>query len=79
MDKKTEKLIPWNIEIKNLSNDKIDKFNSVAQNEEFYFLLNKEIKYEIYIKSEGYNYNVFLFEEKTSQYQNIYLNTMVNL
>ena len=73
LDKKTEKLIPWNIEIKNLSNDKIDKFNSVDQNEEFYFLLNKDIKYEIYVKSEGYNYNVFLFEEKTSQYQNIYL------
>ena len=76
MDKKTEKLIPWNIEIKNLLNDKVDKFNSVDQNEEFYFLLNKDIKYEIYIKSEGYNYNVFLFEEKTSKYQNIYLDTV---
>ena len=73
LDKKTKKQIPWNIEIKNFSTDKIDKSKSKTQNEEFHFLLNRGVKYEIYVKSEGYNYNVFSFDEKTTNSQNIYL------
>ncbi len=73
LDKKTEKSIPWNIEIKNFSKNKIDKFNSINQNEEFHLLLNKGSKYEIYVKSEGYNYNVLSFDKNISQFQNIYL------
>ena len=73
LDKKTKKQIPWNIEIKNFSTDKIDKSKSKTQNEEFNFLLNNGMKYEIYVRSEGYNYNVFSFDEKTPHFQNIYL------
>ena len=73
LDRKTEKQIPWDIEIKNFSTDKIDKFNSKTSNEEFHFLLNSGMKYEIYVKSEGYNYNVFSFNEKISFTKNIYL------
>ena len=73
LDKKTKKQIPWNIEIKNFSTDKMDKSKSKTQNEEFNFLLNNGMKYEIYVRSEGYNYNVFSFDEKTPHFQNIYL------
>ena len=73
LDKKTKKQIPWNIEIKNFSTDKIDSSKSKTQNEEFNFLLNNGTKYEIYVRSEGYNYNVFSFDEKTPHFQNIYL------
>ena len=78
LDKKTEKSILWNIDIKNFSTGKIDKFNSKTLNEEFHFLLDKGTKYEIYVKSQGYNYNVFLFDEKTSQFQNIYLEPLAS-
>ncbi len=73
LDRKTGKQIPWRIEIKNFLTDQVDKFFSKTQNEEFNVLLNRDVKYEIYVRSEGYNYNVFSFDEKTTNSQNIYL------